>query len=91
MDIPLVSSGVSLIQLLGAACFGAVIGWYVYLINRRRTDAMQMSDLLAIIAVIGGGAVLALFPASSDLFGAYAIGLAGGFFYCFVFSSARMV
>jgi hypothetical protein len=52
---------------------------------------MHMSDLATIIAVIGGGAVLALFPASSDLFGAYAIGLTGGFFYCFMASSVRMI
>jgi len=91
MDIPLVNSGVSFIQLFGAFCFGGVIGWYVYLINRHRTDKMQMSDLVPLIAVIGGGVVIALFPASSDLFGAYAIGLACGFFFCFMESSLKMV
>ncbi len=58
-------SGVSIIQLAGAVCFGGIIGWYVYLINRDRKGGMQMSDLATVIAVIGGGAVLALFPTST--------------------------
>ena len=36
------------------------------------------------LGVIGGGAILALFPARSDLFGAYGIGLFIGFFGYFV-------
>jgi len=73
----------ALIELLGAACFGAIIGWLVYYINRYRTAAVQFSDLVTIIGIIGGGAVLALFPAQSALFGAYGIGLAIGFFSYF--------
>jgi uncharacterized membrane protein (UPF0136 family) len=55
-------SGVSTIQLLGAVCFGGIIGWYVYLINRRRKEGMQMSDLVTLIAVIGGVAVISSSP-----------------------------
>jgi len=33
---------------------------------------------------VGGGAVLGLFPARSDMFGAYGIGLALGFFGYFL-------
>ena len=47
---------------------------------------MQLSHLVGLIGVIGGGAVLVLFPDSSDLFGAYGIGLAVGFFYSFLFN-----
>lgn len=68
------------LQLAGAFCFGALIGWYAYYLNRHRTDAIQLSDLTALIGAIGGGAVLALFPAASDLFGSYGIGLFVGFF-----------
>jgi len=73
----------SLIQLLGAGGLGFVIGWYVYYINRYRKSDVQISDLLTLIGAIGGGATTALFPAKTDLFGAYGIGLFAGFFsYC---------
>jgi predicted permease len=73
------------IQLIGALAFGILIGWYVYYINRHRKNEVQMSDLVTLIGVIGGAAVLSLFPAESDLFGAYGIGLAIGFFAYFIF------
>ena len=73
----------SIIQLLGAGGFGTLIGWYVYYINRYRKETARLSDLVTLIGVIGGGSVLALFPASTDLFGAYGLGLAIGFFSYF--------
>ena len=72
------------LQLWGAGCFGALIGWYVYYINRYRKSDVQLGDLVTVIGVIGGSAVLALFPAASDLFGAYGVGLAVGFFAYFL-------
>jgi hypothetical protein len=72
------------VQLYGAACFGLIIGWYVYYINRYRKSDVQVSDLVTILGVVGGSAVLALFPAGTDLFGAYGIGLAIGFFGYFL-------
>jgi hypothetical protein len=74
----------STIQLLGAGGFGAMIGWYVYYVNRYRTGDVQLSDITTVMGVIGGGAVLALFPARTDLFGAYGIGLFVGFFSYFI-------
>jgi hypothetical protein len=68
------------LQLLGAGGFGALIGWYVYYVNRYRKGDVQLSDITTLIGVLGGGAILALFPAKSDLFGAYGIGLFAGFF-----------
>ena len=73
------------IQLWGAAGVGAIIGWFVYFINRYRREDVQFSDIVTVISIIGGGAVLALFPASTDLFGAYGIGLFIGFFAYFTF------
>jgi len=70
----------STLQLLGAGGFGALIGWYVYYVNRYRKGDVQLSDIATIIGILGGGAILALFPAASDLFGAYGIGLFAGFF-----------
>jgi hypothetical protein len=72
------------VELLGAAAFGALIGWYVYYINRYRKSDVQFSDLTTIIGIIGGAAVLNLFPSSTPLFGAYGIGLFVGFFGYFV-------
>lgn len=82
-SLPAAESATAL-QLWGAAGFGALVGWYVYYINRYRKGDVQFSDLVTVIGVIGGSAVLALFPAGSELFGAYGIGLAAGFFGYFL-------
>jgi hypothetical protein len=74
----------SAIQLLGAGGFGILIGWYVYYINRYRKAGVELGDLVTVVGVLGGGAVLALFPAQTDLFGAYGIGLCMGFFGYFL-------
>jgi len=73
------------VQMLGAGGFGAIIGWLVYFINRYRQGDVQFSALTTVIGIPGGGAVLALFPAQTDLLGAYGIGLFVGFFSYFVF------
>jgi hypothetical protein len=80
---PAVETAAKTLQLIGAGAFGAVVGWYVYYINRWRKDDVQLSDIVTLLGAIGGAAVLALFPAKSDLFGAYGIGLAAGFFFYF--------
>lgn len=72
------------LQLAGAGSFGAILGWYVYYINRYRRGDVQLSDIVTLVGAIGGSAVLALFPARGDLFGAYGIGLAVGFFGYFL-------
>ncbi len=69
----------SVLQLLGAGSFGFVIGWQLYFVNRYRRDGVSLIDLGGIVAAIGGTAVLAMFPAKSDLLGAYGIGLLLGF------------
>jgi hypothetical protein len=74
------SSVASTLQLFGAGGFGAVIGWYLYYVNRYRKAEIKLDDLVTLVGVLGGGAVLALFPARTDLFGAYGLGLFGGFF-----------
>jgi hypothetical protein len=70
----------STLELLGAGGFGFVIGWYLYYVNRYRGGNVQIADLVTVIGALGGGAVLDLFPAQSELFGAYGIGLFIGFF-----------
>ena len=78
------TNAASTLQLLGAGGFGILIGWYVYYINRYRKADVQLSDLVTLIGIIGGGAILALFPSQTDLFGAYGIGLFIGFFGYFL-------
>ena len=68
------------LELLGAGAFGAVVGWLLYFLNRYRSEDVRLADLVTVIGALGGGAILALFPAESELFGAYGIGLFAGFF-----------
>lgn len=82
-DAALVTEYATIIKW-GAGCFGAVLGWYLYFINRHRKDDIKLADFLTVVGVIGGGAVLALFPAGTVLFGAYGVGLAVGFFGYFL-------
>jgi hypothetical protein len=72
------------LQLLGAGGFGALIGWFIYSINRYRTGEVKLADIVSLIGAIGGAAVLELFGAQTDLFGAYGIGLFVGFFGYFL-------
>lgn len=72
------------LQIVGAAGFGAVIGWYVYFINRYRKGDVQLGDITTIIGAIGGAAVMAIYSKDTDLFGAYGVGLAVGFFGYFL-------
>lgn len=69
---------------LGAGAFGVIIGWFVYFTNRYRKGNVQFSDITALVGAIGGGAILTLFEAKTDLFGAYGIGLFIGFFAYFI-------
>jgi len=74
----------STVQMMGAWAFGFVIGWYLYYVNRYRQSEVKLTDLVTLIGAVGGGAVLALFPARTDLFGAYGIGLFCGFIIYFI-------
>ncbi|MFD7658802.1 hypothetical protein ACFV4N_32910 [Actinosynnema sp. NPDC059797] len=67
------------LELWGAGAFGAVLGWNLYFVNRYRTDGLGIADLGALVGVVGGGAVMALFPSGTALFGAYGLGLLVGF------------
>lgn len=71
--------GFNTIPEWGAFGFGAIIGWFVYFINRYRKGDVGISDLAAVIGAIGGSSVTGLFG-GANLFGAYGIGLAVGFF-----------
>jgi hypothetical protein len=56
-----------------------VTGFITYRTLARAADAPRVSDIAAVLAAVGGGAVTALFQkGDSDAFGWYSIGLAGG-------------
>jgi len=59
------------LQLVGAFLFGMVIGWFVYFVNRHRTEEVKLADVATLVAAIGAGAILVLFPAGTDLFGSW--------------------
>jgi uncharacterized membrane protein YeaQ/YmgE (transglycosylase-associated protein family) len=69
----------------GAVCFGLVVGWVTYR-TMRRSKTNGLSDIATIIGAVGGAAVTTLFPTKDQLFYAYCIGLAVGFFTYLAFS-----
>ena len=74
-----------MLTLIGAGCFGVVVGWITYRTLRRRKGSAQLSDIAAVIGAVGGAAVTALFK-SEELFASYSVGLAVGFFLYFLVS-----
>jgi NhaP-type Na+/H+ or K+/H+ antiporter len=72
------SLDVSLINAIGAACFGSVIGWCIYY-SMRRWEKYSPSQLGVLLTAVLGGVVVAFFVGSYSA-GAYGIGVAIGFF-----------
>ncbi len=69
----------------GAGCFGFVVGWLTYYVNRHRRDEVHLGDLITLVGVIGGATVVGLFGRGTEQFGAYGLGLFLGFLsYFFV-------
>jgi uncharacterized membrane protein YeaQ/YmgE (transglycosylase-associated protein family) len=66
------------LSIIGALCFGIVVGWITYR-SLRRQQGSALSDISAVIGAVGGAAVLTLFKTTS-MFSGYCIGLAVGFF-----------
>ncbi|MEN3334386.1 MAG: hypothetical protein V7641_3751 [Blastocatellia bacterium] len=74
------SPGISAwLAVIGALCFGIVIGWITHR-TLRRSRPSGLSDIATVIGAIGGAAVTGLFRRDSGDFGAYCIGLLIGFF-----------
>ncbi len=66
-------------EIVGALCFGLVVGWVTYRTLRRTGETVALSNIATVIGAVGGGAVTALFD-TPMLFAWYSIGLAIGFF-----------
>lgn len=71
------------LELTGTFCFGFLIGWLVYYINRHRSGDVTLADLGVIVGVLAGGAITGLLSKEGGvnhaLFGAYGLGLLAGF------------
>lgn len=67
------------IIILGALCFGFVIGWVTYRTLRRQGETVALSNIASVIAAVGGGAVTTQFN-TPEIFAWYCIGLFLGFF-----------
>lgn len=71
----------------GAFWFGIVVGFVTYRTIHHKTQS-GISDIAAIVGAVGGSAVIALFPTGTPSFDNYAFGLAIGFFFYLILSSA---
>ena len=68
------------LELAGAVCFGMVVGFVTYRTLRRSHETVSLSNIATVIGAVGGAAVTAMFD-DGQMFGAYCIGLAVGFFF----------
>lgn len=66
------------VEVIGALCFGFVIGWITYRTLRRQGETVAVSNIATVIGAVGGAAVAALY--TKEVFAWYSIGLATGFF-----------
>lgn len=72
------------IIFIGALCFGIVMGWNLYFVNRwRDRKNIAISDLTTVIGALGGAVILLFFNNSTKLLAYYGIGLSVGFFVYF--------
>ncbi|MFF0788923.1 hypothetical protein [Streptomyces spiralis] len=69
----------SVLSLVGSGCFGLVVGWIAYR-TLRRSEGSRISDLVTVVAALGGGVVINTRFPDPDLFACYAFGLTVGFF-----------
>jgi hypothetical protein len=84
MDSTQIASSITSVSIAGAACFGLVVGWMAQRVFEvQRTP--NVSWLVSMISVIGGGAVTSLFGSRTVMFSGYAVGLACAFFAATLF------
>jgi hypothetical protein len=77
---------VVIVTVVGALVFGLVVGFITYRTLVRTADKAAVTDLVAVVGVIGGGVVTNLYDPTGEPFAWYAIGLAlgmAGFFLAY--------
>lgn len=67
------------LTIIGALCFGIVVGWITYR-TLRRTTTTGLSDIATVIGAVSGAAITGIWKPGTGSFGAYCIGLILGFF-----------
>ena len=67
------------INLIGAICFGIVIGWVTYR-TLRRSQTTGLTDIATVVGAVAGAAITGIWKPGADAFGGYCIGLFVGFF-----------
>jgi hypothetical protein len=67
-----------IVTVVGALVFGLVVGFITYRTLVRTADKAAITDLVAVVGVLGGGVVTNLYDPAGDQFAWYAIGLALG-------------
>jgi len=67
------------VAVIGALFFGAVVGWLTHNVYQK-AELINVPWLASLIGAIGGGAIMAIFPHKTPMFGAYCIGLGLSFF-----------
>jgi hypothetical protein len=78
------TAAVSVLDQVGAGCFGVAIGYVTYRTLVRTTDKAAVTDIVAVVGAVGGGAVTGLFQPATKLFAWYAIGLLAGMLVFFL-------
>lgn len=78
-------------NLVGGFAFGLIVGYLTWHVARPGVPNTELNikTLFGVIGALGGAAILTLFPAGTDLFASYSIGLAIGFFLTSVQQSIR--
>ncbi len=66
------------VTAVGALVFGLVVGFITYRTLVRTADKAAVTDLVAVVGVLGGGVVTTLYHPAGEPFAWYAIGLALG-------------
>ena len=66
------------VTAVGALVFGLVVGFITYRTLVRTTEKAAITDLVAVVGVLGGGVVTNLYDPAGVQFAGYAIGLALG-------------
>jgi hypothetical protein len=67
------------LTVIGALCFGIVMGWVTYR-TLRRTQPSGLTDIATVIGAVAGAAITAIWKPGTSAFGAYCVGLLLGFF-----------
>jgi uncharacterized membrane protein YeaQ/YmgE (transglycosylase-associated protein family) len=76
------------LDLIGAICFGIVIGWVTYR-TLRRSPTTGLSDIATVIGAVAGAAITGIWKPGANSFNGYCLGLFIGFFAYFIVAASK--